>query len=85
MSKLKSPLTLFFIVVLAIAVLALFGPEEQSLGANVRIVYLHGAWVLTAETPSLPPHWPGWQGSSPAVTSSTIGPLRWDGRASSSG
>jgi hypothetical protein len=40
---------MFFASVLAIAVLALFGPEEQSLGANVRIVYLHGAWVLTAE------------------------------------
>jgi hypothetical protein len=25
------------------------GPEEQSLGSNVRIVYLHGAWVLAAE------------------------------------
>ena len=30
------------------SLLALFGPEEQSLGANVRIVYLHGAWVLAA-------------------------------------
>ena len=49
MSKLKSPLTLFFITVIVIALLALFGPEEKSLGANVRIVYLHGAWVLTAE------------------------------------
>jgi hypothetical protein len=49
MSKLKSPLILFFITVLAIAVLSLFGPEEQSLGANVKLVYLHGAWVLTAE------------------------------------
>jgi len=49
MSKLKSPLVLFFITVIVIALLALFGPEEQSLGANVRIVYLHGAWVLTAE------------------------------------
>src|SRR6266540_74651 len=49
MSKLKSPISLFFIVVIVIALLALFGPEEQSLGANVRIVYLHGAWVLTAE------------------------------------
>jgi hypothetical protein len=49
MSKFKSPLFMFFASVLAIAVLALFGPEEQSLGANVRIVYLHGAWVLTAE------------------------------------
>ena len=49
MSKLKSPLTLFFITVIVIALLALFGPEEKSLGANVRIVYLHGAWVLGAE------------------------------------
>lgn len=29
--------------------MALLGPEERSLGANVRIVYLHGAWVLAAE------------------------------------
>lgn len=29
--------------------MALFGPQEKSLGSNVRIVYLHGAWVLTAE------------------------------------
>ena len=49
MSKLKSPLTLFFLAVIVIALLALFGPEEKSLGANVRIVYLHGAWVLSAE------------------------------------
>ena len=34
---------------IVIALLALFGPEEKSLGANVRIVYLHGAWVLSAE------------------------------------
>jgi len=49
MSKLKSPLTLFFLTVIVIALLALFGPEERSLGANVKIVYLHGAWVLAAE------------------------------------
>ena len=49
MSKLKSPLILFFLAVIVIALLALFGPEEQSLGSNVRIVYLHGAWVLAAE------------------------------------
>ncbi len=49
MAKLKSPLSLFLIAMIAIALLALFGPEEKSLGANVRIVYLHGAWVLTAE------------------------------------
>ncbi|MBL8102133.1 MAG: hypothetical protein JNM02_06370 [Anaerolineales bacterium] len=49
MSKLKSPIIYFFITVIAIAMLTLLGPEEKSLGANVRIVYLHGAWVLTAE------------------------------------
>lgn len=49
MSRFKSPLTLFFTTLIVIALLALFGPEEQTLGANVRIVYLHGAWVLTAE------------------------------------
>jgi hypothetical protein len=49
MSKLKTPLILFFATVIGIALLALFGPEEKSLGANVRIVYLHGAWVLAAE------------------------------------
>lgn len=49
MQKLKSPLTLFFISVILIALLTLFGPEERSLGANVKIVYLHGAWVLSAE------------------------------------
>jgi len=49
MPKLKSPLTLFIITVIVIALLALFGPEERSLGASVRIVYLHGAWVLAAE------------------------------------
>ena len=49
MAKLKSSLALFFITLIAITLLALLGPEEKSLGASVRIVYLHGAWVLTAE------------------------------------
>jgi hypothetical protein len=49
MFKRFSPQLLFFITVLVIAILALLGPEEQSLGSNVRIVYLHGAWVLAAE------------------------------------
>lgn len=40
---------LFFATLLFIALLALFGPEEKSLGSNVRIVYLHGAWVMSAE------------------------------------
>lgn len=33
---------------LAIASLAAIGPAEKSLGVNVRVVYLHGAWVWTA-------------------------------------
>jgi hypothetical protein len=49
MSKLQSPLALFFLTILVIAALSFLGPEEKSLGANVRIVYLHGAWVLAAE------------------------------------
>jgi len=49
MSRFKSPLTLFLAALIVTALLAIFGPEERSLGANVRIVYLHGAWVLTAE------------------------------------
>ena len=49
MPKIKSPLASFFLALFAIILLAFFGPEEQSLGSNVRIVYLHGAWVLTAE------------------------------------
>jgi len=49
MPKRISPLVLFFATLLLMALLALFGPEEKSLGSNVRIVYLHGAWVLTAE------------------------------------
>jgi hypothetical protein len=49
MSKFKSPLVYFLFTVIAIAVMTLLGPEEKSLGANVRLVYLHGAWVLAAE------------------------------------
>ncbi len=49
MSKPKSPIIYFFITLIAIAFLTLLSPEEKSLGANVRIVYLHGSWVLTAE------------------------------------
>ena len=49
MPRSKSPLILFFATLIVIALLALFGPEEKSLGSNVRIVYLHGAWVMTAE------------------------------------
>jgi hypothetical protein len=49
MSKIRTPLILFIATVILIALLAFFGPEERTLGSNVRIVYLHGAWVLAAE------------------------------------
>jgi hypothetical protein len=50
MSKPKASPLLFFFGVIAIIVIATFlGPEEKALGSNVRVVYLHGAWVLTAE------------------------------------
>jgi hypothetical protein len=49
MTKTKSPFIIFLIMVGVIALLTFFGPEEKSLGANVRIVYLHGAWVMAAE------------------------------------
>jgi hypothetical protein len=50
MSKPKaSPLIFFFGLLAIIVIISLFGPEDATLGANVRIVYLHGAWVLTAE------------------------------------
>ncbi|MDO9131003.1 MAG: hypothetical protein Q7U34_14165 [Anaerolineales bacterium] len=49
MSKPGSPFVWFILIVLFIAVFTFFGPEEKSLGDNVRIVYLHGAWVLTAQ------------------------------------
>lgn len=45
----KSPIFWFLFLLLAIIVMTFFGPEEQTLGSNVRLVYLHGAWVLTAE------------------------------------
>lgn len=49
MTKTKSPLLYFSITVIVIALSTFFGPQEKSLGSNVRIVYLHGAWVLAAE------------------------------------
>ena len=49
MEKNKSPLFYFSLTIILLAMLAFFGPEEKSLGANVKIVYLHGAWVLAAE------------------------------------
>jgi hypothetical protein len=49
MSRLNSPFLLFSLALLITAGLTAVGPRDQSLGDNVRIVYLHAAWVLTAE------------------------------------
>ncbi len=43
-----SPLILFLIMLMIILLLVSIGPSEQTLGSNVRLVYLHGAWVWTA-------------------------------------
>lgn len=40
----------FTITMLVILVLVMLGPAEKALGSNVRMVYLHGAWVWTALT-----------------------------------
>ena len=44
----KSPLLWLCLSLAAIAAYTLIGPAEKTLGAYVRIVYLHGAWVWTA-------------------------------------
>ncbi len=50
MFRIKNSPIISFFGTLALIILATFlGPEEKALGSNVRIVYLHGAWVLTAE------------------------------------
>ncbi|MBN1305137.1 MAG: hypothetical protein JXA13_11945 [Anaerolineales bacterium] len=50
MSKItRSSLFWLFLTIISIAVLTLFGPEDKSLGTNVRIIYLHGSWVVAAE------------------------------------
>ena len=47
MRKIPS-LTLFLLIIIVIAIVSFFGPAERSLGTNVRLVYIHGAWVWTA-------------------------------------
>jgi len=44
----NSPLLWFVIIMLVIAGYTLLGPPEATLGTNVRVVYLHGAWVWAA-------------------------------------
>ena len=40
-----NPLLWFIVLLVLIAIYASFGPAEATLGTNVRVVYLHGAWV----------------------------------------
>lgn len=79
----KRPLVLYVICLALIAGLSFFGPEEKSLGSNVRLVYLHGAWVLTAEMAfalagvfgllHLGLHWAKRGGDKPAFVSKALG------------
>jgi len=46
--RLKSPLVLFVLLLFVVALFTVLGPAEKTLGANVRVVYLHGAWVWAA-------------------------------------
>ena len=48
MRRRVSPALLLVIALAAIGLVASLGPRERTLGVNVRIVYLHGAWVWTA-------------------------------------
>jgi hypothetical protein len=43
-----SPVLWLVISLAGIALLTAFGPAEKTLGANVRVVYLHGVWVWAA-------------------------------------
>lgn len=44
----KSPVLWFVLTLLAIVAVTALGPAEKALGTNVRVVYLHGAWVWAA-------------------------------------
>jgi len=44
----KSPFLWFCLALVGAAGFVLLGPAEPTLGTNVRVVYLHGAWVWAA-------------------------------------
>lgn len=46
--RLNSPLIWFALALIGVIAFTVLGPAEKSLGANVRVVYVHGAWVWTA-------------------------------------
>lgn len=41
----RSPVAWLLVSLVLVGVVAAFSPPEKSLGTNVRVVYLHGAWV----------------------------------------
>jgi hypothetical protein len=43
-----SPLFWFVLILISTLLVTTLGPAEKSLGTNVRVVYLHGAWVWAA-------------------------------------
>ncbi len=45
--RLFSPLGFFAINIFLIALVTVLAPLERTLGANIRLVYFHGAWVWT--------------------------------------
>lgn len=45
---LKSPSLIFYVILLLVVLVTVLAPLEKTLGANARIVYLHGAWVWVA-------------------------------------
>jgi hypothetical protein len=49
MPSLRSPLFWFILSLITAAGLTAVGPQQASLSANVRIVYLYEAWELSAE------------------------------------
>jgi hypothetical protein len=46
--KWKTPILWLLVGLLVSAAFTTLGPEEATLGTNVRVVYLHGAWVWTS-------------------------------------
>jgi hypothetical protein len=44
----KSPILWLLVGLIFSAAYTTLGPEEATLGTNVRVVYLHGAWVWTS-------------------------------------
>ena len=45
--QLFSPLGLFVVNIFLIGLVTALAPLERTLGANIRLVYFHGAWVWT--------------------------------------